>query len=650
MPGGAAADAPRTMRLQAPPEAAPEFGHALVVIHGIGQQQPFEPLDSFVNGLRSRLTEERPGDPQADRALHMTFGREHVFDHAVRVEAADLDVYEVYWAPLTQRQATFLEIVQWLIWTSLTPVQQFAFNLPLLFRRVPRDGAMRTRLWYLWCLARELWRMTWIVLAGLVTAALAAGLVTSSVYVLSELPSIWQSAMPPALTWRDSLTELIFVVAIVATAVTGWSLLPQLREVVSDTPAAPPREGRRPLARMGMWLRSETRERMVQSDARGLFLILTILVLVWWCWVLYRLVHTPPPCFGGFCVSDIVTTVWEHLGTRGRRHVLVVVAIAASAAVVKAFFLDYVADVALYTVSNENSPHAKVRRDILAASTGKVRWLLRKYETVTLAGHSLGSVVAYDTINWLRGEVRVAEAQATDIRRRAAALRALLAKTLSGTAAATAEAFADRVAMGFAPGWAVAEAGHAQQALQDLEILLREAGISDQAVTDQRHALEVLVRELVDPVAAPVCRAELNRLKTLVTFGSPLNKVLYFFRTRVEVGQTVRGHIINDLHGFRLPRGLFASDPGISDDTAAGRFTNEVPPDGLYWLNVWAPLDFVSASLDFYDGVHEYRRWYWLPGGCHVSYWRDRRFYEEVLATIRREGGRARAPFWASRP
>jgi hypothetical protein len=245
--------------------------------------------------------------------------------------------------------------------------------------------------------------------------------------------------------------------------------------------------------------------------------------------------------------------------------------------------------------------------------------------------------------------VRVAEVQATDIRRRAAALRALLAKTLSGTAAATAEALADQVAMGFGPGWAMAEAGHAQQALQALEMLLREAGISDQTITDQRHALEALVRGLADPAAAPICRAELNRIRTLVTFGSPLNKVLYFFRTRVEVGQTVRGHIINDLHGFRLPRDLFASDPDITDDTAAGRFTNEVPPDGFYWLNVWAPLDFVSAPLDFYDGVHEYRRRYWLPGDCHVSYWRDRRFYEEVLAAIRGRPGKAHAPFWRAR-
>lgn len=286
----------------------------------------------------------------------------------------------------------------------------------------------------------------------------------------------------------------------------------------------------------------------------------------------------------------------------------------------------------------------------LAATAAKVKWLLRKYQTVTVAGHSLGSVVGYDTINRLRGEARVAESQAAEILHRVTALRALLAKTAPGPAAKKADALAAQVARAFDAGWAATGVGHAQRALQQLEALLRDEGVDDQTAADERHAIEGLVKALADPAAAPLSRAELNRLTTLVTFGSPLNKVLYFFRTRVGARQTLRAHIVNDLHGFRLPRELFASDPGIADDAAAGQFSNAAPPDGLYWLNVWAPLDFVSARLDFYDGVHEYRRWYKLPGACHTSYWRDRRFYEEVLAAMRRRPQRAAAPLWAPRP
>lgn len=680
----------RAMRLQAPPADTPEFGHALVVIHGIGQQQPFEPLDSFVNGLRASLREKRPPIPDADRAVHMTFGRENAFDHGVRLAGADLDVYEVYWAPLTQRKASFVEIVKWLILTSFTPIQQLAFNLPLLFRRadiqwrggqtLPRilaaifsvvlffSGLRRTQpidltagqselklSWYILCLVRELLRMTVILLAGLVIAALAAGLVSSSAFLLGQLPGIWRDTLPAVLSWRDSLTALLFAAAAVAAIVVGVSVLPQLREVMNDTTPPPPvipgpPPSRNLLGGLAMWSRPEAHERLVQSNARFLFLLLSIVLFLLLCGLLYRFVQGPPLCVYGFCLTDITAYVWIRLGPAGRWHLLVIGGVVALAALVKAFFIDYVADVTLYTVTNENSPFAQVRRDILAATAGKVKWLLRKYQTVSVAGHSLGSVIGYDTINRLRGEARVAESHAADIRRHAGALRALLGKTVSGPAATNADALMVRIAAAFGPNWAATEVGHAQQALQQLEAMLREARITDEAVADSRHAIEDVVKALTDPAAAPLSRAELNRLTTLVTFGSPLNKVLYFFRTRVGVTQTVRAHIINDLHGFRLPADLFASDPAVTDDPAAGKFNNAEPPDGLYWLNVWAPLDFVSASLDFYDGVHEYRRWYWLPGACHTSYWRDGRFYDEVLAAMRRAPERAKAPLWAAKP
>ncbi len=694
MDAARAPQAMRAMQLKAPPKEAPELGQALVVIHGIGQQQPFEPLDSFVNGLRRTLHRRRRRDPAVDRVVHITLGREGTFDHAVRVEGAALDIYEIYWAPLTQRKASFFEILRWLVQTSFTPVQQFAFNLPLVFRRADiqwqnanllhralawifgialaffaglrpadpqrvgwgEDDARRWS-WYILCLLRELARMAVVLVVGLLVAAVAAGLASSAVSLLGELPGIWRDLLAHSVTWRDALTVLIFAAALTAEIVVALTLLPQFRVVKNDaTPPPPPdlgmvpRQG--PLGRLAGWMVEQrgTQKRLVESQAQMTFFIVSLLAFLALFWLLYRLAQPTPICLPRLCLSDIVPALWAWLAPESRRQLLIIGAVAALAALVKVFFLDYVADVALYTVTNENSPFARVRRDILAATTRKVKWLLRQYEAVTVAGHSLGSVIGYDTVNWLRGEVRVAESQASEIRLRAAALRGLLETQAPEATDPKAVALIARVAAAFDSGWAATEVGHAQEALQQLEAQLREAGVDDQTVIDARHAIERLVKELADPETAPLSRAELNRLKTLVTFGSPLNKVLYFFRTRVGASQTVRAHIINDLHGFRLPPELFGSDPGISDAAAAGRFNNTEPPDDLYWLNVWAPLDFVSAPLDFYDGVHEYRRWYWLPGACHTSYWRDGRFYEEVLAAIQRTATRAKAPLWVARP
>ena len=92
---------------------------AILVIHGMGQQQPFQPLDSFVRGLRNTLT-DRGNDVEL---VHFMHGRNAVFDHFVRIQVQNpttgaavvqaLDVYEFYWSPLTQGRATFGQVLRW---------------------------------------------------------------------------------------------------------------------------------------------------------------------------------------------------------------------------------------------------------------------------------------------------------------------------------------------------------------------------------------------------------------------------------------------------------------------------------------------------------------------------------------------------------
>ena len=156
--------------------------------------------------------------------------------------------------------------------------------------------------------------------------------------------------------------------------------------------------------------------------------------------------------------------------------------------------------------------------------------------------------------------------------------------------------------------------------------------------------LELRRNATKDPTTDAIEPGELSRLKTFVTFGSPLNKVLYFFRTRVQGYETLRAHILNELHGFRRAPDVLSLVSEISDAvmTSDGvrldKEGNSEPLDSLYWLNVSAPLDPISGRIVSYQRIYEYRRWFLLPGLCHMSYWYDRRFYEEVLAAI---GGRA---------
>jgi hypothetical protein len=56
--------------------------------------------------------------------------------------------------------------------------------------------------------------------------------------------------------------------------------------------------------------------------------------------------------------------------------------------------------------------------------------------------------------------------------------------------------------------------------------------------------------------------------------------------------------------------------------------------DMLNWVNMYSPMDPVSARLVYYTDVQEHRRWFLLWGGCHMSYWHDAKFYRQVLTAL----------------
>lgn len=64
-------------------------------------------------------------------------------------------------------------------------------------------------------------------------------------------------------------------------------------------------------------------------------------------------------------------------------------------------FVDYMGDVAIYTTTDVKSKHHHVRNSILTEAVNDVKALIdnQRYKNVIIAGHSLGSVIAYDTLN-----------------------------------------------------------------------------------------------------------------------------------------------------------------------------------------------------------------------------------------------------------
>jgi len=200
----------------------------------------------------------------------------------------------------------------------------------------------------------------------------------------------------------------------------------------------------------------------------------------------------------------------------------------------------YVADVAVYVTADAKSKNYAARTAILKGSTQALVQLLtdQKYDRVILAGHSLGSVIAYDTINELLSQVNATPGPAAD--------------------------------------------------------------------------------QPVPLLSAP----ELKKLKGLVTFGSPLDKIYYFFREHVKRDQAIRAQILSMLHSFRkLPSGR---------DYSPYEFNYSFRQlDDLIWLNAWARLDPVGAKLKFYALPDQDQQCfpYRVPVWAHLSYWADPNFY-----------------------
>ena len=237
-------------------------------------------------------------------------------------------------------------------------------------------------------------------------------------------------------------------------------------------------------------------------------------------------------------------------------------------------------DVVLYTTTDQKSRYYAVRRKILDGAVEKVRSLFTQvepveYENIIIVGHSLGSVVAYDTINRINHELNVGTMKSEDTNR-------------------------------------------------------KNVSSEDFAV----------------------------KLKGLVTFGSPLDKIAFFLRDRAGKHQPIKEQIQDNFHSFR------AKDWHPKDELYKSmKLENDIKRylDDIVWLNFFEPNDPIAGHLDFYlvdyrlddklrksdlvqeDGKRaepdftgniELETNQKTPWGAHTAYWTCKEMYERIYDQI----------------
>jgi len=470
---------------------------AILVIHGIGEQNPFETIDQFALGVIKYLREQCSG---LVKPAFSKVPREGWTEVAVSIDVPQDDasqpaqkvvIYEYYWAPMTQGRISFIQTLKWLLRTDLSPLRSLASNLQEMAKVRNIESTKR----FAWLFFREIRRILLIYLplaVGVVWLMVRSVSIPSLGEFLAPLVDIFRGdpwwALPAALaSYGLALFLLVFALRMIFRAFRRTTKTIERKAEIT-------------------WFLSAT------VLASG-FLWLGGSLLEW--------------------TDTTLAPIWKGL-VENETYLLFIVVLVFPA--VRYVTIEFLGDVAVYVNADAKAESYDARREILKGSMKALARLLSdaKYDRVLLAGHSLGSVIAYDTVNKI----------------------------------------------------------------------LAQAPPPPGPV----------------PAGAGLAPADRKKLRGLITFGSPLDKIFYFFRQHVKENQPIRAQILSMLHGFRKR----------SSHRDYGDYRIEYKSEqleNLVWMNAWSWTDPVSGKLQFYHVDEQKGFWYWIPGVAHMGYWDDPKFY-----------------------
>ncbi len=501
------------------------------MIHGIGEQNPYETLDSFARGLATHFGESKPV-LSAERIRHEDWIEVAVhieFERAVTPRGlTHLSVFEFYWAPFTEDKVSNWGVLRWLARTAFTPLAYLADNLQaLLWEEQDESGKPPTLGRAVTLFLREVLRIALAYVPLLILVAVIALLL----YLNAPTAVDTVRSLVDVLRHDQHLSGLGVVVACLAVAsVLVWFILQEvLLWAVRSGPS-------------------------VEHIAENVWLTLAVICCVGFLLAGLGLARVMSVDLGPY--AQLVLR-WSTLG---------ILALVGGLWFLKRVAVGYLGDIAVYVSTDQKAPSFEAKRAILKQSSTSLATLLtdrtRQFDQVVLTGHSLGSVIAYDTVNELLSRV-----------------------------------------------WATPE--------------LSGTGKG---------------------VARTLTRSDLEKLRGLVTFGSPLDKVYYFYREHVASHQAVRAQILSFLYSLLRRRSgrdygrftfTYPKPPKIGQKPGDEPFAFPQVGDDFQWVNVWSPMDPVSGPLRFYrlDDNDRYRRLgprYLVWGFAHLAYWGDPKFYKII--------------------
>lgn len=366
---------------------------AVLVVHGMGQQQSFETLVSVAEGL---LRHGDGGPDPKPRAVRALLGTEQLSRLELQLDSASTDevhVYEAYWAPLTEGRVKLQDVILFL-------VNAAGNGIGSSFQRVFRR----------WVLGKE--EEFPVPVRNLMQLLIALAVVVSLVGINATIGAITAGGFFTAGEWpsADLLAEL--------------SGLLHLELAMAI------------LFILSLLLSKGQRGRFLNAVARGFFWLLVAVTIMTAAGsgALFAL-HGVDWLAGLKESAEPLRTYFRTLSISSGVQFITWPVLLLISGSVRRLLVQYVGDVAAYISSHKLDRFDEIRSAIRERVLCTARAIYGQrnpdggflYNSVAVVGHSLGSVISYDYLNRLLNDDAIHSAaggaqQSLDVLRRTSIL------------------------------------------------------------------------------------------------------------------------------------------------------------------------------------------------------------------------------------
>ena len=128
----------------------------------------------------------------------------------------------------------------------------------------------------------------------------------------------------------------------------------------------------------------------------------------------------------------------------------------------------------------------------------------------------------------------------------------------------------------------------------------------------------------LDNVSPGKSRHVLARTRGLITFGSPLDKTAFIFRTQMQADNSMREQLAASMQPLIISYQKYR-------------------PDTFRWVNIWSRMDIISGELNYYDNIPAADPRHVqnmqdpdasVPLYAHVQYWKNKTLRDQLYSFV----------------